>query len=173
MRIVPRLDGLPSEITLRPGCERDLLYVQDVDLKSSHYPWSPKLWDTLEDPRCKLCVAIYKAEPIGFVVYRLQGQDVEILRLGVKPLQRQQGIGTALMNSVLGYARVEKALRLTITIAEIMCMPGHPDDVSVRLSKYGFRAEPPIIEKYAYMYGQWVDGFRFVYTLGGRRESTT
>ena len=166
MRTSQGIDGLPKEITLRAGCERDLPYVRDVDLKSSHYPWPAAAWEAFEAPACKLCVALYRAEPVGFVVYRINEGDVDILRLGVKPSQRGKGIGGALLDSVLSYARAERCLRMTMTVAEIYCLPGHPDDVSQWLSQYGFRTVLPVAKDYAFMYGDWVDGFCFVYTLG-------
>jgi GNAT superfamily N-acetyltransferase len=116
-------------------------------------------------------VAVIRGEPIGFAVFIPVEGDVDILRLGVKPCHRRQGIGTRLLDYIQDFAKEQKSLRMTMTIAEIFCDPGHPDDVSVWLSAYGFRTEPPLIKEYAYMYGQWVDGFRFVYRLGEKNGS--
>ena len=168
MRTGEGVNGLPKEITLRNGCERDLPYIRDVDLKSTHYPWTTQAWDKLVDPDYKLCVAVHRAEPIGFVVYSPGDGCVDILKICVKPLHRGCGVGTALLDYVLDYARVERKSSLMTTVGEILCLPGHPDDVSVWLSKYGFRTEAPIVKKHAYMYGQWIDGFRFIYTLGDK-----
>jgi len=166
LRNSSRSDGVPKAITIRPGGDREVNLVKDLDLKSYHYPWDTEQWQATAgtDP-AQWCLALLKGRPSGFAIWRMADDEVNLLRLGVRPVSRRRGVGTELLWHVVKYGRTHGAKRVSMIVPEINCFPGHPDDVSDWLSKRRFRAEPPIVKEYAFMYGQWVDGFRFVKEL--------
>jgi GNAT superfamily N-acetyltransferase len=175
MRDRPRGYRIPKALNVRPGGDRDVNLVKDLDLKCYHYPWSPEEWAaTVGEGGAKWCLATIRDRPVGFAIWR-QAKDKALLqRIGVRPDSRKQGIGTEILRHVLRCVRTGDASELSLMVPEIHCFPGHPDDVSAWLLTRGFRAESPIVHEYAYMYGHWVDGFCFVKQLGrSRNESTT
>lgn len=166
MRNREGIDRVQKALTIRKGYERDLTYVRDIDLKSSHYPWPGENWQVIDGEGVELFIASLRSQPVAFIVTLLHEDEIVILRLGVRPDWRGYGIGTKLFDRVKDNAAANKCSRLVITVPEILCLPGHPDDVSQWLSSYGFRTECPIVKDFSYMYGQWVDGYRFVCKLG-------
>ena len=163
MRDRPRGYRIPKALNIRPGGDRDVNFVKDLDLKCYHYPWTPEQWGkTVGDDPAKWCLATIRDRPLGFAIWRIAPGEIILNRLGVLPDSRKQGIGTELLRHVIRYAGARQAQKITLRVPEIHCFPGHPDDVSAWLLTRGFRAEPPVVREYAYMYGQWVDGFCFV-----------
>lgn len=175
LRDRPRGYRVPKALNVRPGGDRDVNLVKDLDLKCYHYPWSAEEWTaTVGDDPAQWCLATIRDRPVGFAIWRISPGEVILNRLGVRPDARKQGIGTELLRHVIRYARARLAQKITLMVPELHCFPGHPDDVSAWLLTRGFRAEPPIVHKYAYMYGQWVDGFCFVKPIErGHNESAT
>lgn len=175
LRNRPRGYRIPKALNVRPGGDRDVNLVKDLDLKCYHYPWTPEQWgETVGDNPAKWCLATIRDRPVGFAIWQ-QVKDVGLLqRLGVRPDSRKRGVGTELLSYVLRCVRNTGATELNLMVPEIHCFPGHPDDVSAWLLTRGFRAKPPIVPEWGYMYGQWVDGFCFVKpTERGCNESTT
>ncbi len=175
MRDRPRGYRIPKALNVRPGSGRDVNLVKDLDLKCYHYPWSPDDWTsaTSGDDPARWCIATIRDRPIGFAIWR-QAKDTGLLqRIGVRPDSRKQGIGTEILRHVLRRVRDSGASELSLIVPEINCFPGHPDDVSAWLLTRGFRAKPPIVPKYSYRYGQWVDGFCFVKSIKRSRNEST
>jgi len=168
LRDFKRSTRVPKEIVVRPGGDREVNLVKDLDLKSYHYPWGTEEWKkTVGKDPAKWCIAFLKSKPSGFAIWRDTESEVDLLRIGVRPDSRKCGVGTELLWHVVKYARMHGMSRVVLTVPEINCFPGHPDDVSEWLLHRGFRATPPIVKEHTYMYGQWVDGFRFVRILEG------
>jgi GNAT superfamily N-acetyltransferase len=173
LRDFKRSSGVPKAIVVRPGGDREVNVVKDLDLKSYHYPWGVEEWQaTAGDDPAKWCLAFLKNKPTGFAIWRDTDDEVDLLRIGVRPDSRRRGVGTELLSHVVKYAEMHGMSRVALTVPEINCFPGHPDDVSEWLLHRKFRAAPPIVKAHAYRYGQWVDGFRFVRTLGGDDGTT-
>jgi len=174
-----RISRIPQAISVRRGCNRDVNYVRDIDLKSYQYPWDYDQWKVVGESKTHhWCVAIKEAQPIGFAVWedspKGYADAVKLLRLGVKPAYRGLGAGMQLLDYVLDYAEDSSFKRFLTIVPEIYCLPGHPDDVSEWLLHRGLHAVPPIVKEHAYMYGEWVDGFIFTTSLTGRtNESST
>jgi GNAT superfamily N-acetyltransferase len=163
LRNRPRGYGIPKALNVRPGGDRDVNFVKDLDLKCYHYPWTPEQWSaTVGADPAKWCIATIRDRPVGFAIWRQAGGKGLLQRLGVLPDSRKQGIGAELLRHVMKCVKTRGGVELSLVVPEIHCFPGHPDDVSAWLLTRGFRAEPPIVPEYAYMYGQWVDGFCFV-----------
>jgi GNAT superfamily N-acetyltransferase len=168
MRNRERGDGVPKEINVRPGGDRDVNLVKDLDLKCYQYPWEPDQWaDAVGSGQAKWCLATLQDKPVGFAIWQLTSEGVVLDRLGVRPDSQNQGVGTELLRHVLKYTQTLNAKKITTVVPEINCCPGHPDDVSSWLVSRGFQTVLPIIPNHAYMYGQWSDGFCFVKPIEG------
>jgi len=161
-----RVKRLPKTISIRTGCNCDGNYIKDIDLKSYQYPWNGVRWQEVdENIAIAEIVALEHAQPIGFArweVDRRLESEVTVSRLAVKPANRRQGAGTLMLRHIINAAKDNGFLKVSMVIPEINCLPGHPDDVSQWLLNRDFRVELPFVKDFVYMYGQWVDGFKFV-----------
>ena len=90
---------------------------------------------TLREPSVIAVVAEDRGHILGYCIYRLGGFTIEILRLGVDPRERRNGVGTALLDRLKSKLKGQR--RDTITIDT----PGVSLAAQLFLSKAGFTAE--------------------------------
>lgn len=95
----------------------DVEGVQAIESSSSfHSPWSKKVWlEEFRNPLSHCYVVKYRGEKnrkkiIGFICFRIMGEESELLNIGVHPEERQKGIGKHLMNFYIDYCR-ERGVR--------------------------------------------------------------
>ena len=151
---------------IRPVTGADINYVRDIDLKSYTYPWDSEMWRKLaNDKSCYIVISSLGFTPTGFIVWKVEEDACQVLRLGVKPHARNLGSGSALITHVEDWAIDHHLTNIYTLVPEINCFPGHPDDVSAWLLHRGFKATLPIIEDLAFLYGNLVDGYKFVKEL--------
>lgn len=138
-----------------------------IDLKCYDYPMTLEEWKVLvgqsgkpTEPR--ILVAEINRKPVALGMWQEVDADVSrIIRLGVIPRYRFQGVGTLLVDACVKHCNTEKKDRIRIVIPDIHCMPGDSDDVSVFLSKVGFGPTGEVVSDYCKMYGDWRDGYVF------------
>jgi len=131
----------------------------DIEIKSYEFPLAHENWRVyLTSPEVEVLVACVEAAPVGHIVLAMEGT---ILRLAVKPDFRRTNIGTRLLSRATDAAREFGLDMLQIVVPEVHCCPGHPDDVSAFLMANEYTATA-IIEDYIFMYGQYIDGYKFV-----------
>lgn len=148
-------------MNITPASKEDINLVIDLDLKSYQYPLTHKQLAKISSTgEYYVSLAMQKRKAVGFFIWKAQRTSAKLLRLGVTPLARKQGVGTLLLYTfeldalLLGYTTC------TTTIPEINCFPGHPDDVSMWLKHRGYLATS-IKHGYTKMYGEKVDGIKF------------
>ncbi|MHC4188381.1 MAG: GNAT family N-acetyltransferase [Planctomycetota bacterium] len=159
---------------IRSAQVRDVNYLADIDLKSYDYPWPIDKWRRLAiDPTCVILLASFTVEPIGFCVWEKKPETKEatILRLATKPIYRSMGVASLLLEASECGAKENELQTMTFIIPEIKCFPGQPDDVSQWLLNRGYRAGPPILKDYFYMYGADCDGFIFTHSLTEKTDA--
>jgi len=147
---------------------RDLNTILDLDLKTHAYPWAGTNWaNVFNNPQSVIYVASIALKQVGFCVLHQpeQGQELQILRMGVHEQFRGLGVGRRLLMEGYKLAHDLLCKKMTIIVPDIHCMPGDPDDVSVILNKQGFFAGPPIYADHFLMYGGKVDGYKFTKEL--------
>ncbi len=155
--------------SIRLAQPNDIHSLVDIDLKSYDYPWPLDRWrEAAADPTCVIMVATIRAESVGVCAWRKRPtiKEGDILKLATKPDYRKQGVGTMLLSIVETSIADHGLHTATITVPELNCFPGHPDDVSVWLRKKGYQVVLPILRECFYMYGSRCDGFKFVHTVG-------
>lgn len=147
---------------IRDANERDLGYLQDIDIKCFDASWTPDVWTyALQNYAVK--VATMFGTPVGFVAFVIDPDDKStciLIKLAVKKPHRGQGIGRGLFNTALSFCRLMRVKNLVCNLPESMCDPSTQFDCSAWLNKMGMRATSIDRDKYTYL-GQVEDGFVF------------
>jgi len=152
-------------IEVRRATSRDMNALVDMDLKSHEYPWPAENWGTvIPHPETVIFIAQLGVKNVGFCVAQALSGELKILRMGTVQKARGSGVAKAIMRELNALANSLRSDTLTVLVPEIHCLPGHPDDVSALLNKAGFQATEIIKDNFL-MYGEQVDGFKFVKEL--------
>lgn len=138
-----------------------------LDLKCYPYPFSFEKWEELTNgsgkksqPRVVVCEVLRK--PCGFAIWRsIDEETARIVRLGVIPGFRNNGIGRLLLSKVIHHCQIGQKDSLRVIVPDIHCKLGDPDDVSGFLSKMLFHTTGEVIDNFRYMYGDYRDGYVF------------
>ncbi len=148
-------------IEFRPSYKEDAHYLIDIDLKCFDYAWLLEDWRAIAN-NSFACVATWNSTPVGMIIFsRTMYNDLEVMKLGVKPAYRNHGLGSQLLFNCLLYGRDILASRIVMVIPESRICPGDSHDLSQWLSKRGFRAQVPLLHDYYTFYGKPEDGVVF------------
>ncbi len=148
-------------IDFRPSCSDDAHYLIDIDLKCFDFAWLPEDWRQVSKDSFA-CIATWNKTPIGMVVFaRTMYNDIEILKIAVKPSYRRCGIASRLLFHCILYGREIHAPHVLMVVPESRLNPGEPDDLSQWLVHRGFRAQVPLLRDYFTFYGRPEDGVIF------------
>jgi N-acetylglutamate synthase-like GNAT family acetyltransferase len=156
--------------TIRHAQVRDVNSLLDIDLKGYDYPWTISKWREISnDAEFTLLIATLKVQPVSMCVWRWKvgSERAEIVKLATKPYYQGQGFATLLLNKVESDMRSAAVREAVITVPEIKCFPGHPDDVSAWLLARKYKPIKPVLKDEYCMYGSMCDGFQFAHVLGG------
>jgi len=108
--------------------QRDIDEVQTIDSSSSyHSSWSKKVWlEESQNPISHCFVAKKRGQedsdkPIGFICFRILGEESELLNIGVHPKERLKGIGKKLMNFYIHFCKERgvKSFFLEVSVKNI------------------------------------------------------
>jgi len=125
-----------NDLTIRWMIRRDDREVLRIDERCYLESLShSELIKTLRESSVIAVVAEDRGHVLGYCIYRLAGFTIEILRLGVDPRERRNGVGTALIERLKSKLKGQR--RDTITIDT----PGVSLAAQLFLSKAGFVAE--------------------------------
>ena len=128
-------------IDIRQPVVSDVNYLMDIDIKCFENPWTVEKWRAIcSDPQIFQLVATYYGSPVGFVIWERTPDVMNILRIGVKPSYRRNGVGEKLLRAVESSAYHLQLFRVTLLVPESLCCPGMPRDVSQWLLHKGARA---------------------------------
>lgn len=148
-------------INFRATTAQDSHYLIDIDLKCFDTALTPEEWREI-NASCLGAVATWYGTPIGMIVTRrTEENDVEVVRLAVKKPYRRLGIGRRLLQNAVAHAREVASTRCFVIVPETSLAPGEPDELSVFLSKCGFRAEKPLLRDHFHSCGTTEDGVVF------------
>lgn len=93
-----------------PAVYTDRASILDIDLKCFYRPWTEDLWDYATQ-NYYILVARCHGHVLGFSVYgndSSKDRTVRLLKLGVKPIYRNHGVGTLLLHSSIAHIRQYK-----------------------------------------------------------------
>jgi GNAT superfamily N-acetyltransferase len=131
--------------------------------------WQMLVQDSGQDGKARVIIveleAGFNSQALGYAVWQRFEGDFLLLRLGVVKQHRRRGIGQLLFDTVLKDARKRNIPKIKVTIPEIYCLPGDPDDVSAFLSSMGFRATGEILTNWKFMFGKTYDGILWEYLV--------
>ena len=127
---------MESTLTIRWMIRRDDREVLMIDDRCFIEPLTQHaLIDLLRDRNVLAVVAEERGHVLGYCIYRLGGFVIEILRLGVDPRERRNGVGTALIDRLK--SKLLNQRRDTITIDVLGTSVGQ----QYFLANAGFMAE--------------------------------
>ncbi len=148
-------------IEFRASCQNDAHYLIDIDLKCFDFAWLPEDWREASKDSFA-CVATWNGTPIGMVIFaRTMYNDIEVLKIAVKPSYRKCGIASRLLYNCILYGQEIQATRMVMVVPESRLNPDAPDDLSQWLLRRGFRAQVPLLHDYFMFYGHPEDGVLF------------
>ena len=94
-----------------------LPFLYYIDLRSYEWPWLEEQWNNIESYIVKIYAIDYI--PRGFCLFKIIPDNIiRVSKLCVNPKWRRQGIGGALHDNLLEFARDHKKNKLTTTIHE-------------------------------------------------------
>ena len=105
-----------NEILIRPLAERDLTAVARVERFSFAIPWSEESLKMLTTPPNCGFVATINGEIAGYIGILGVLDELEVTNVATMPDLRRRGVGRALVNALLVYAREENFRRVTLEV---------------------------------------------------------
>jgi len=162
-----------SDPIIRLSRPSDINNIVSLDSKCYVYPFKMKDWQNIveksgRDGEPRVIMLEVLDRPVGFSMWRLGGEEkvTKILRLAVLETHRTIGLGRLLVAACHRGSALSGMDKMRLTVPDIHCCPGDPDDVSVFLSKTGFAATGEIVRDFKEMYGDPVDGYVFEREVG-------
>ncbi len=114
---------------------RDMPEVMAIEQAVFEHPWTEREFSDELRRRNSIGMVLERADEIhGYVVYRLNSRDLEILNLAVHPEHRRLMLGTALMDKLKAKLSPERRCRLTADVRESNL------DAQLFFRELGFRA---------------------------------
>lgn len=139
--------------------ERDLNALADIDLKTYPWNWTTDTWSVVLQ-ECCTSIGFDGDLPISLGVIQKQDDETWVIgKIAVKAEYRRRGIGTSLLLSAMGYARLKGAMRVITVLPERWCYPGD-HDLTPWLKKHGFRSTT-IVHNHFTIDGETEDGIVF------------
>jgi GNAT superfamily N-acetyltransferase len=152
--------------TIRLSRPTDINTVVDLDRKCYPYPADLETWKELlhqsgVSNHAKVIVLEVMRKPYGFAVWNYEENVCHLIKLGVLPAARRQGLGNLLLAKCEGEASWAKKNQIITWVPDLHCKPGDPDDVSTFLHKTGFMATGKTGKMSYRMYGEYRDHYQF------------
>ncbi len=95
----------------------DLTNVLEIERASFTYPWSNNFFlQELQVSYAHSLLATIGEKSVGYVIYWLLPREIDIHNLAVHPAYRRQGIGGALLETVVEEARRQGVSRVTLEV---------------------------------------------------------
>lgn len=100
-----------SEIKIQPFQNSDINRIMEIEKRSFPYPWSKKSYLGMSMMRTtRFLVAKDESKILGFVLYQLLEDEIEIHSIAVDPDSRRRGVSRKMFNFILDEAR-EKGIK--------------------------------------------------------------
>jgi ribosomal-protein-alanine N-acetyltransferase len=104
----------PPWLLIRPGEPSDADALITIEQSSSPHPWSMEVWHReLQAPHSRIVVAQkVGAELIGYCLYWIIEEEIEVQNIAVAPAYRGRGVGKVLLESVLQRTQAKAMLEV-------------------------------------------------------------
>ena len=144
-----------SHITLQRVLSRDVPYIAYIEKLCFAKPWSEEdLYNKLKETACSGFLIAVSGVTSGYVIYRAKKNHFQIDSLAVDPMMQRQGLGTRLINMMLGQATTHRH-RFWITVRESNL------GAQLFLREMGFRCMMTERDTYRQPDGHTEDGYLF------------
>jgi ribosomal-protein-alanine N-acetyltransferase len=98
---------------------KDLDIVSEIEKECFEFPWDGREFAAaMRQRNCVGRVAEYDSQIIGYIVYVLNQDNIEILNLGVKKKLRHKGVGTQMVSQLIGKLDLQRRPKLILTVRE-------------------------------------------------------
>ncbi len=95
----------------------DLDEIMVIEKASFSYPWSSRFFlQELKVPCGRSLLASVEGKTVGYVIYWLLPNEVDIHNLAVTPVHRRHGIGKALLKAAIDEARQRGSGQVTLEV---------------------------------------------------------
>lgn len=105
--------AIPVDITWMPSCSKILSNLLKIERRSVEHPWSaPEFKALLDKSSCVGMIAKDKhGNILGYMIYENSRSKIQLLTLVVAKSERNQGIGTAMVDKLILKLRSNEAKR--------------------------------------------------------------
>lgn len=106
-------------VHIRWMIRRDMPEVLDIERKVFEYPWFEEDFiRCLRERNVIAMVAEYEERVVGFVIYELLKTRIEILSFAVEGDSQRRGIGTQMINKLIGKLSSQRRKKITLAVRE-------------------------------------------------------
>lgn len=113
------LDKKAIKVHIRWMIRRDMPEVLEIENSSFPQPWSEDDFiRCLRQRNCIGMVAEHKEKVIGFMIYELHKDQLHILNFAVRPEFRRSGVGTQMINKLIGKLSIQRRNRIMLEVRE-------------------------------------------------------
>lgn len=125
----------PVAVHIRWMIRRDMPAVLDIETQGFEFPWTED--DFIRSLRQRNCIGMVAERGdsvVGFMIYELHKNRLHILNFAVCPSARRMGIGSAMVEKLLGKLSRERRNRIMLEVRETNL------DAQLFFRSLGFRA---------------------------------
>jgi ribosomal-protein-alanine N-acetyltransferase len=116
---MPSKDSKKSCVHIRWMIRRDMPFVLDIENGSFEYPWTEdEFIRCLRQRNCIGMIAELQERVVGFMIYELHKNRLHVLNFCVDPELRRSGIGTAMMDKLIGKLSFQRRSRIMLEVRE-------------------------------------------------------
>lgn len=152
------------KVHIRWLIKRDIPEVLEIEEKSFPYAWTEDdLLSCLRPYHNIGLVAEYRTKVVGFIIFKLNKSNINLLNLAVHPEFRRLGVGTQLVTKMLDKLSIERRCRLIVDIDERNL------DGQLFLAEQGFLATKMLSGRCP----NGDDAYRMVFSVGEAITATT
>jgi ribosomal-protein-alanine N-acetyltransferase len=106
-----------GRLSFRPITSADLDEIMAIERTSFPYPWSPRFFlQELQVPCARSMLAEIQGEIVGYVLFWVLPDEVDIHNIAVRTEYRRRGIGRLLLHQVLAAAQSRGSTRVTLEV---------------------------------------------------------
>ena len=107
------------DVHIRWMIRRDMPEVLEIEKSSFEFPWSEEDFiRCLRQRNCIGMVAEYDESVVGFMIYELHKNQLHVLNFAVRPDFRRRGVGSQMVNKLVGKLSQQRRNRVVLEIRE-------------------------------------------------------
>lgn len=106
-------------VHIRWMIRRDMAEILSIEAHSFEFPWSEEDFiNCLRQRNCIGMVAEYDDHVVGFMIYELNKNRIQVVNFAVAERFRRRGVGTQMMAKLVGKLSSQRRSRITLEVRE-------------------------------------------------------